>query len=143
MKVRCNALPWKDNGACVHERTTEGIEMNHGMGSSGNAYASSHTRAALRSIAFAGLLALVMGAVAIQSASAQSIEDHSLPKSVIKTYHVKCGNGRLGIVRYDTRQDPARVCSSVQDGSKAPTCTSVPSQEIGARVRDAAQQVCR
>lgn len=141
--VRCNALPWKDKGTCVHETDTEGIEMNHGMGSSGGACAASQTCAARRSGVFAGLLALVIGGVAIQSASAQSIEDHSLPKSVIKTYHVKCGNGRLGIVRYDTRQDPTRVCTSVQDGSKAPTCTSAPSQEIGARVRDAAQQVCR
>jgi hypothetical protein len=67
-------------------------------------------RAALRAAAWAFVL---NGAA---SAQAQAVEDHSLPKSAVKTYHVKCPSGRLAMIRYDTRPEPTKVCLSVQDG---------------------------
>ena len=67
-------------------------------------------------------------------AHAQTIEDHSLPKSAIKAFHVKCSNARLGMVRYDTRTEPTKICVSVQDGSRAQGCVTVTQQQAPGHV---------
>lgn len=70
----------------------------------------------------ASILALPLAASA---ASVTRLEDHSLPRSKVKTYHVTCSNGRFGIVRVDTTVTPSAVCVSVQDGSKIESCGAV------------------
>ena len=64
----------------------------------------------------------------------QTIEDHSLPKSIVKTFHVKCSNGRRGMVRYDPRADRAKMCVSVQDCSGAQPCVNVRKQQAAQHV---------
>jgi hypothetical protein len=59
------------------------------------------------------------------AASAQTLEDHTLPRSAIRTWHVKCPNGRLGLIRYDTRLNRPMVCAAVQDGSVPMSCVVV------------------
>ena len=94
-------------------------------------------RAALMAIAVV-TIGLGMG-----NAQAQTIEDHSLPRSVIKTFHVKCGNGRLGMVRYDTRPEPTKMCVSVQDGSRAQSCVNVTQQQAPGHVNVLGAWVCQ
>ena len=77
------------------------------------------------------------------SAQAQTIEDHSLPRSVIKTFHVKCSNGRLGKIRYDTRTEPTRMCASVTDGSRAQSCVNVTQQQAPQHVNVLGALVCQ
>ena len=77
------------------------------------------------------------------SAQAQTIEDHSLPRSVIKTFHVKCSNGRLGKIRYDTRTEPTRMCASVTDGSRAQSCVNVTQQQAPQHVNVLGGWVCQ
>ena len=72
----------------------------------------------------------------------QTIEDHSLPRSVIKTFHVKCGNGRLGMVRYDTRTEPTKMCVSVQDGSRVQSCVNLTQQQAVQHVNVLAGWAC-
>ena len=74
---------------------------------------------------------------------AQTIEDHSLPKSAIKTFHVKCSNARLGMVRYDTRTEPTKMCVSVQDGSRPQSCVNVTQQQAPGHVGVLGQWVCQ
>ena len=73
---------------------------------------------------------------------AQTIEDHSLPKSSVKTYHIKCSEGRLGKVRYDTRVASPQICASVQDGSKRRKCISTDHAHADEGVRVLARWVC-
>ena len=73
----------------------------------------------------------------------QTIEDHSLPRAVIKTFHVKCSNGRLGMVRYDTRTEPTRMCVSVTDGSSAQRCVNVTQQQAPGHVNVLGAWVCQ
>ena len=73
----------------------------------------------------------------------QTIEDHSLPRSVIKTFHVKCSGGRLGMVRYDTRTEPTRMCVSVTDGSSAQRCVNVTQQQAPQQVNVLGALVCQ
>ena len=94
-------------------------------------------RAALMAIAMV-TIGLGMG-----NAQAQTIEDHSLPRSVIKTFHVTCGNGRLGKIRYDTRTEPTRMCASVTDGSRAQSCVNVPQQQAPGHVNVLGGWVCQ
>jgi hypothetical protein len=89
------------------------------------------------------LVAVAVFTLATGSAQAQTIEDHSLPKSAIKTFHVKCGNGRLGMVRYDTRPEPIKMCVSVQDGSRAQSCVSVSQQQAPQHVNVLGAWVCQ
>jgi hypothetical protein len=77
------------------------------------------------------------------TAQAQTIEDHSLPRSAIKTFHVKCSSGRLGMVRYDTRKEPTKMCVSVQDGSRAQSCVNVTQQQAPGHVSVFGQWVCQ
>lgn len=88
-------------------------------------------------------LALLGTVAAHTGARAQVIEDHSLPKSVVKTYHVKCEGGRLGMLRYDTRNNPVRLCASVQDGSRPQRCADVALPALDAEIRAQAAAVCR
>jgi len=85
----------------------------------------------LTRLALVGLLGL-LGLPGM--AQAQAIEDHSLPGSVVKTYHVKCASGRLGMLRYDTRKSPVRLCASVQDGSRPQRCSDVAAQGLAAEL---------
>jgi hypothetical protein len=78
----------------------------------------------------------------VSLAQAQTIEDHSLPKSAIKTFHVKCSSGRLGMVRYDTRPEPTKMCVSVQDGSRAQSCVNVTQQQAPGHVNVLGAWVC-
>jgi hypothetical protein len=89
------------------------------------------------------LLAVAVFTLATASAQAQTIEDHSLPKSVIKTFHVKCSSGRLGMVRYDTRPEPTKMCVSVQDGSRAQSCVHVTQQQAPQHVNVLGAWVCQ
>lgn len=93
--------------------------------------------------ALAVVAALVVAALGVNPARAQTVEDHSLPKSAVKTYHVKCGNGRLGMVRYDTRKSPVNMCVSVQDGSRPQSCVNVTLQQAPQQVKRLAQWVCQ
>ncbi|MGA8514019.1 MAG: hypothetical protein WB821_04525 [Burkholderiaceae bacterium] len=88
------------------------------------------------------LLAVAVFTLATGSAQAQTIEDHSLPKSAIKTFHVKCSSGRLGMVRYDTRPEPTKMCVSVQDGSRAQSCVNVTQQQAPQHVNVLGGWVC-
>jgi hypothetical protein len=87
-------------------------------------------------------LTIAICAVGLGSAQAQTIEDHSLPRSAIKTFHVKCSNGRLGMVRYDTRPEPTKMCVSVQDGSRAQSCVNVTQQQAPQHVNVLGGWVC-
>ena len=73
----------------------------------------------------------------------QTIEDHSLPRSVIKTFHVKCSGGRLGMVRYDTRTEPTKMCASVTDGSRSQSCVNVTQQQAPGHVNVLGGWVCQ
>ena len=88
-------------------------------------------------------IAVVTTAMGMGNAQAQTIEDHSLPRSVIKTFHVTCGNGRLGMVRYDTRPEPTKMCVSVQDGSRAQSCVNVTQQQAPGHVNVLGAWVCQ
>ncbi len=90
--------------------------------------------------------ALVMATLSLglsTGARAQTIEDHSLPKSAIKTFHVKCSNARLGMVRYDTRTEPTKMCVSVQDGSRPQSCVNVTQQQAPGHVNVLGAWVCQ
>jgi hypothetical protein len=89
------------------------------------------------------LLAVAVFTLATGSALAQTIEDHSLPKSAIKTFHVKCSNGRLGKIRYDTRTEPTKMCVSVTDGSRAQSCVNVTQQQAPQHVNVLGAWVCQ
>jgi hypothetical protein len=89
------------------------------------------------------LMAVAVFTLATGSAQAQTIEDHSLPKSAIKTFHVKCSSGRLGMVRYDTRPEPTKMCVSVQDGSRAQSCVNVTQQQAPQHVNVLGAWVCQ
>jgi hypothetical protein len=73
---------------------------------------------------------------------AQAIEDHSLPKSAIKTYHVRCASGGLAMIRHDSRQDPIRVCVNTQDRSKPLRCQVMPKSELQAKLVSVAAAAC-
>jgi hypothetical protein len=84
------------------------------------------------------------GQVVGQVVMAQAVEDHSLPGSAIKPDHVKCPGGRLAMIRYDTRQQPAKkVCVSVQDGSRPQQCRSTDEVQLRRVIEDMATQVCQ
>ena len=68
---------------------------------------------------------------------------NSLPKPAIKTFHVKCSSGRLGMVRYDTRAEPTKMCVSVQDGSRAQSCVTVTQQQAPGHVNVLGQWLCQ
>jgi hypothetical protein len=89
------------------------------------------------------LLAMAAFTAGLGSAQAQTIEVHSLPKSVIKTFHVKCSSGRLGMVRYDTRPEPTKMCVSVEDRSRAQSCVNVTRQQALRRVNAFGGWVCQ
>ena len=75
-------------------------------------------------------------------AIAQVVEDHSLPKSVVKTLHVKCSSGRLAMIRYDTRAEPTNMCVSVQDGAKPQRCVKVVKEKLSAQIDALAKAAC-
>ena len=87
--------------------------------------------------------AVAFGLSLVSFAQAQTIEDHSLPKSAIKTFHVKCSNARLGMVRYDTRTEPTKMCVSVQDGSRVQSCVNVTQQQAPGHVNVLGAWVCQ
>ncbi len=68
---------------------------------------------------------------------------NSLPKPAFKTFHVKCSSGRLGMVRYDTRTEPAKVCVNVQDGSKVQSCVHVTQHQASGHVKVLGAWVCQ
>ncbi len=88
---------------------------------------------------------LVSGLLLLASSftAAQVIEDHSLPKSVVKTYHVKCNGGRLAVIRYDIRQEPTRLCAVVQDVSRPRQCESVSRSALQPRISAMAAAACQ
>ena len=87
--------------------------------------------------------AAILSAGLATTTQALTIEDHSLPKSAIKTFHVKCSNARLGMVRYDTRKEPTKMCVSVQDGSRAQSCVNVTQQQAPGHVGVLGVWVCQ
>ena len=87
--------------------------------------------------------AVAFGLSLVSFAQAQTIEDHSLPKSAIKTFHLKCSSGRLGMVRYDTRSEPTKMCVSVQDGSRPQSCVNVTQQQAPSHVKVLGAWVCQ
>ena len=99
------------------------------------------TRSKRAAIVAATAVALSFSLVSL--AQAQTIEDHSLPKSAIKTFHVKCSSGRLGMVRYDTRTEPTKMCVSVQDGSRAQSCVNVTQQQAPEHAKVLGAWVCQ
>jgi hypothetical protein len=54
--------------------------------------------------------------------SVVKVEDHSIPKSKVRTYHVTCTGSRLAMVRIDPTVNPPTLCGLVQDGSKPESC---------------------
>ena len=101
--------------------------------------------ATLDRAAAATVAAVVLSFGLTATAQAQTIEDHSLPKSAIKTFHVKCSSssGRLGMVRYDTRTEPTKMCVSVQDGSRPQSCVNVTQQQAPSHVKVLGAWVCQ
>jgi hypothetical protein len=99
--------------------------------------------ATLARTAVAATTAIVLSLGLTATLQAQTIEDHSLPKSAIKTFHVKCSSGRLGMVRYDTRTEPTKMCVSVQDGSRGQSCVTVTQQQAPGHVGVLGAWVCR
>jgi hypothetical protein len=99
--------------------------------------------AAIARTAAAATTAVMLSLGLTATAQAQTIEDHSLPKSAIKTFHVKCSSGRLGMVRYDTRTEPTKMCVSVQDGSRAQSCVTVTQQQAPGHVNVLGAWVCQ
>jgi hypothetical protein len=89
------------------------------------------------------LMAMAVFTVGLGSAQAQTIEDHSLPRSVIKTFHFKCASGRLGKIRYDTRSEPTKMCVSVTDGSRAQSCVHVTQEQAPQHVNVLGAWVCQ
>lgn len=87
-----------------------------------------HTHLLTHRLISCALLGLALASLSLP-AQAQAIEDHSLPHSAIKTWHVKCPSGRLGMVRYDTRPELTKMCVSVQDGSRPQSCTVATQQQ--------------
>lgn len=101
---------------------------------------------AKRAVTVTATAAVIAVALALSLATlthAQTIEDHSLPKSAIKTFHVKCSNARLGMVRYDTRTEPTKMCVSVQDGSRPQSCVNVMQQQALGHVKVLGAWVCQ
>ena len=89
------------------------------------------------------LVVIALLTAMLDSIQAQTIEDHSLPKSDIKTFHVKCSSDRLGMVRYDARTEPTKICVSVQDGSRAQGCVTVTQQQAPGHVNVLGAWVCQ
>jgi hypothetical protein len=132
-------IPLNTQGKFAKERP-----MQHAIPSSqpakgiSGSLASPHPlRAALMAIA------VVTTAMGMGNAQAQTIEDHSLPRSVIKTFHVTCSGGRLGKIRYDTRTEPTRMCASVTDGSRTQSCVNVTRQQAPGHVNVLGGWVCQ
>ena len=87
----------------------------------------------------AAVLALTIGA----AVAAPSLEDHSLPRSAVKTFQVTCDGGRLATIRFDTRQEPVRLCTLFPDDTKKPQdCVLVERAKVEAVLRDKALEAC-
>jgi hypothetical protein len=89
------------------------------------------------------LLGMAAFTAGLGRAHAQTIDDHSLLKSLIKTFHVKCSSGRLGMVRYDTRPELTNMCVSVRDGSSAQRCMNVTQQQAAQHVNVLGPWACQ
>ena len=91
-----------------------------------------------KSVAVLGLVWLC----GVTPASAQVLEDHSLPRSAIKTWQVKCPNGRFALIRYDSRESRPKVCAAVQDGSLPMSCVVVEKAQLAQVSRALAAGLC-
>ena len=47
-------------------------------------------------------------------AQVSGLSDHTRPRAKVQTFHAKCANGRLGVIRFDPTSAPPKVCSAVQ-----------------------------
>ena len=132
-------IPLTPQGRSAKERSMQNATPSRQPATTpASGLASPHPlRAALMAIA------VVTTAMGMGNAQAQTIEDHSLPRSVIKTFHVTCGNGRLGKIRYDTRTEPTRMCASVTDGSRSQSCVNVTQQQAPGHVNVLGGWVCQ
>ncbi len=71
------------------------------------------------------------------------LSDHSLPRAKVLTWHAKCANGRLGVIRWDPTSTPPQLCAAVQDGSRAEQCVSINPAALNQVVRSVAQDLCK
>ena len=76
-------------------------------------------------------------------AQVSELSDHSRPRTKVKTFHAKCANGRLGIIRFDPTSTPPKVCAAVQDGSQLEQCSAATSDNAASVVKAKAEILCR
>ena len=79
----------------------------------------------------------------VGSAQVAELSDHSRPRAKVATYHVKCTNGRFGVIRLESAVEPSRVCAAVQDGSRPEQCIGVTAATASATVRASADALCK
>ncbi len=90
------------------------------------------------------LLALTLVMPAMHAAAlVTKIEDHSLPRSTVRTYHVTCSGGRFGIVRIDQSSSPASICLSTQTAPSRQSCEVVGAIPAADHLARMATQLCQ
>ena len=92
------------------------------------------------------LIAVLYGCLVMTAAQAgvvTKLDDHSLPRSKVKTYHFTCSNSRFGMVRVDSTVTPNTICASVQDGSKPESCNVIRAGEADVAIGAAANLACQ
>lgn len=76
-------------------------------------------------------------------AQVSELSDHTRPRAKVQTFHAKCANGRLGIIRSDPTSTPPKVCAAVQDGSRPEQCSAATSETAAAVSKAMAEALCR
>ena len=92
----------------------------------------------MKLIASAAMVCLVP---MVASANVVELSDHSRPRAQVKTYHAKCANGRLVMIRWDPTAHT--ICAAVQDGSQSERCMQATADTAAPAVRNAAVSLCR
>lgn len=81
-----------------------------------------------------------MGALA---AAPPAVEDHTLPNSPVRTYHLKCGGELRLKARFDSRQEPVRLCTSARDGVRTQACVALPVAQVASAMSAMAKAECQ
>lgn len=75
-------------------------------------------------------------------AQVSELSDHTRPRATVRTFHAKCVNGRLGMIRLDPTTIPPTICASVQDGSRPEQCSAQSSGTASRQIRAKAEVLC-
>jgi hypothetical protein len=91
------------------------------------------------------LIVLALAACLPLSGLAQvsELSDHTRPRAKVQTFHAKCANGRISIIRSDPTSTPPTVCLSVQDGSRPEQCSAATPETVTALIKAMAEANCR